>query len=439
MRQWVASRLQNPVVALLAKAAGWNAVSQLVTKVAMVVFTVVASRVLGVSELGFLFTLQGAMLLVAAAADAGTSTYIQQQLAGRESGSAAVASLVTLRLWLAGVVTVGWVVVAQLLWDLSVAEVVLVALGGLAFSASLFVQAVLGYLHEFRVVSEALFAGRLVLCVAAPLAFVLDGAVLVPFLLGGLAGAEVVTLLYSLWRVRTRLDGVRTAFANRPGDRRARMLLAIRASAPHTLNSLINVVVNRADALLVTVFAGLTVAGLYAPASQLQNALGGVLVLLAAGVIPAARLGATREKGIDNSRRAALLSSGMGLGLLLAAALVLSVSAGWWAPLFFGERIGADPIAFQILLFSLPIAAAGVPLQALAVARGQAYGLTAVQFLALTVCVLAHWQLDARFGAAGAAWASLSREPVLLLGSLLLLRRGDRRTARVDPAVTTPA
>ncbi|MFC7574226.1 oligosaccharide flippase family protein [Klenkia terrae] len=283
MRQWVASRLQNPVVALLAKAAGWNAVSQLVTKVAMVVFTVVASRVLGVSELGFLFTLQGAMLLVAAAADAGTSTYIQQQLAGRESGSAAVASLVTLRLWLAGVVTVGWVVVAQLLWDLSVAEVVLVALGGLAFSASLFVQAVLGYLHEFRVVSEALFAGRLVLCVAAPLAFVLDGAVLVPFLLGGLAGAEVVTLLYSLWRVRTRLDGVRTAFANRPGDRRARMLLAIRASAPHTLNSLINVVVNRADALLVTVFAGLTVAGLYAPASQLQNALGGVLVLLAAG------------------------------------------------------------------------------------------------------------------------------------------------------------
>jgi O-antigen/teichoic acid export membrane protein len=119
-----------------------------------------------------------------------------------------------------------------------------------------------------------------------------------------------------------------------------------------------------------------------------------------------------------------------GVVLSLAAASLVFVLA----PSLLAFALGPDYVgattATRILVWSLPLAAATAPLLAILAAAGRGVETTYIFLVAFVVAIAMHIILDPRFGATGAAVASLAREPAALLAAVLvvwrtgLLRRG---------------
>lgn len=419
-RSGAQSMISRPQRARLVRSGLWSVVTQVASKLALLAYTVGAARALEIEDLGELFALYGAALVLAVALDAGGSTLVLRQLSveavtvGRQTISDLNAVRLVLGLLLAAVglvaVLASWADTATVLFVICIAAA---NAWWLAFNARLEAAG------DYGRAAFAVASGRMVLVAGTLVAFVVGGSTVWYVVIAVSEGATAVLAFRLAPRVARATVSIASA------------VRSVRESVPHAGNSLINVVYNRGDVTLVALFGGAAVAGLYTPASQVQNAAGGLLAAFYAGVLSSAgALGqeAARAERTEAVRMASIASLRLGLPIFTGVALAAGVAAVFVLPLVLGESFDGSVVPTIILLVSLPAGAIITPLLQGVIAAGRAWYLTCSMAVALAVSLLAHSILVPAFGATGGAIAALSREPVLIVGMVLAWRIAFRST-----------
>jgi O-antigen/teichoic acid export membrane protein len=422
----VVERPRQTTRSMFFSSTGWSAVAQIGVKLTTAGTAVLLALLLRPAQLGQATAATSLGLIFGVIYDAGFSTAVVRQLSSRAWGP-------------------GWTLTAALAWRrralLPVAAATLAAaalsphLGGpglapavlvyaLAASFASLGAALLNGVHRFRAATLFVVFGRGLGCASlgVDLATHRPTSPAVTVLL--LTLGEIVTAVgtFASFRRGVALAAVTGGHeaAGAEGD-------AIRTALPFALSTFFTLVYNRADVYIVTVFAGTQVAGLYAPASQLQNALMVLPGIAGAAIIP---VGARLLSEHDRVGTAWLLGASMRLSI----ALTIPVTAVLWVALphflsgLLGHSYAGSAGPARLLLFSLPLLAVEIPLVSILTAASPKSAST-VYGIGLIVCVAAHALLDRQFGPTGAAFAALSREPAMLLGAVLALRRVHHTSA----------
>ncbi len=230
-----------------------------------------------------------------------------------------------------------------------------------------------------------------------------------------LSVGELVTLSLAVYSIGTSV--VRSGAASTGRS------LTLRSAAPFAVNGVLSTAYNRSDVVLLPALATLAQLRAYAPASRIQDALyliPGSIGLVALPYL--SRTWAARGSTVDVARVVRRLVA-LGLAVCLPAALLLSLFAGTVLRLFLGPNYEEATTAVRILVWFLPFAALGAPLLAGLIAIGRAKDTVVVFGVTFAGALALHIALDPRFGAVGAAIASLMRDPLGLLAAVVLCRR----------------
>jgi O-antigen/teichoic acid export membrane protein len=205
----------------------------------------------------------------------------------------------------------------------------------------------------------------------------------------------------------------------------------LRRALPLACNGFFNLIYNRLDVALVLLLAGSAEAGLYAPASRIQDGLYLLPASAVAALLPlASRRFATGEGEV---RRLLLVSIGLSLAVTLPAVGVVLLLARPLVEVLLGGEYAAAVAPVRILALSVPFIALSTPVVSTLLATDRAPATTAMFATGLVVSLTGLAILTPAGGAVGAAWASLLREPAIsLVGTWLVLRRQPAR--RLLPA-----
>lgn len=385
------------------------------------VTTLLAARALAPAEFGSFIGLSAVAIFAAGVWDFGFSTLATREVAaGRTSIGAAVmaalrARLQTLVPWL--VAFVAGSLILGTVGTFSIAVLAGFASASCLAATSMVPLALLRAKLQFHGASVAQACGRwLTAGLTAGALSWLGSEHGLTIVATAIAVGEALTLILAalfLWRGRLRGRSLRTKETP----------LRLRAAMPFAANGLLSMAYNRLDIIIVS---GLTTASqiaAYAPASRIQDILyivPGVVGVVAFPVI--ARTWGGRD-GPEQTR--ALVAKFIAVGL--AVAIPVSVLGTVFAPQAIRLALGpeyADAVTpTRILIWFLPLAVIQSPLLAALGASGRAGDTTRVFLSTFAVAVCMHLALDLRWGAVGAAMASLSRDVVAVPVTLALAVR----------------
>ena len=401
----------------LAKPVGWLMSGDGLSKVALLVTTLVAARAMSPLDFGRYISLWAAAVVAAALWDAGVSTLVTREVAaGRAGVGHALVGAVRLRIatvvvWLA-VFAVSTTVVLGASGDGWVA--VVFAGASLGFGVNTLLLAILRGQARFRAVAITQASGRVV---SALLALLLIPGVeqqRVLLLLGGLAViGEVVTFgVSSVLLTRSPRAAVATVTRS---DR-----LTLRESLPFAANTLLSTIYNRLDVIIVPALAGGVQLALYAPASRIQDVLYLIPTALGAAALPLLSRVAESRADVDRITRQLLT---LGLWIVLPVTTVAFVFSRWILITVLGGDYAGATTATRILVWFLPLAVIQAPLFAALISVGRAADTTRIVVATFAVALVTHIALDPTWGATGGAIASLSRDVVAAPLAVLAARR----------------
>jgi len=191
---------------------------------------------------------------------------------------------------------------------------------------------------------------------------------------------------------------------------------------------------NRFDVIFLSALSSVQQLGLYAPASRIQDLLYLLPGSLYAIALP--MLSAASRKPNQSGEVYLLIRRFVGFGLLISipTALAVFLFAGEMLRFVLGPAYMGSVTSTRILIWFLPMAAAGAPLIAALAACGHGADTTKIFATAFAVALSLHLLLDPRWGAVGGAVASLLRDPLALLVAFLLARRAGL-LRKPEPAV----
>jgi len=201
---------------------------------------------------------------------------------------------------------------------------------------------------------------------------------------------------FAVWRVRLA---------------HARSLLA--SSWPLMLSTVAIVVYARTDQLMITLMRGDHENGIYAAAQRLSEILYFVPVALSSAAAPAIHR-AWAEGPEPFRRRLARLFGVLGQ-LGLAAAVVVSFAAGWGVRLLFGEAFADSAPVLALHVWAAPAVFLGVAQSNWFVARGEERGLLVRTAVGAALNVALNLWLIPRWGAIGAAAATLVSQALSMI------------------------
>lgn len=200
-------------------------------------------------------------------------------------------------------------------------------------------------------------------------------------------------------------------------------VITLRRALPLAVNGVLATAYNRYDVVVLPALAGIGQLAAYAPASRIQD----VLFLLPTAITVVALPQLSHAFGVTDSPaevgRSVRRFIGMGLIVALPVAALCSLFAGALLAVFLGPHFASATASVRILVWFLPFAVIEAPIIAGLVAVNRAGQTTAMFVVTFGVALLLHLLLDHRFGAVGASFASLARDPAGLVVGLFLARR----------------
>ena len=423
LHRWRASGTLRPLLS----GSAWSFLMQSVAKASVLLTTLIGARLLGVDDFGLFVALQAIVFVSVSAWDLGVSPMITRDVAAGEAAlgpllrRALVARLWLLPLWLA--VFAGGAAVLGVRGGEPLAAAGLFAVAALVHGFAVLLDAGLQGQLRFRGAALGMSSGRLLFSGAALLVVLLDPRQPLTALAGAFLVGSVVTPVVQLLALRRWHDAGARQVADVRGITRS-TTACLRRSLPFAMNGFFNLVYTRMDVVAVSVLAGATQAGLYAPASRFQDALLLFPMTGVAALTPiAARRYAAEGQG-DGVRGPLRISMLLSLCLTVPPVVAVLVLARPLVDIALGAEFAGSVGAVRILALSMPFVAVGAPITAALIAAGRAPA-TTFQFATGLVVTLAGLLLLApRWGAEGAAWAAMSREPIIAGVGLLLLRGG---------------
>jgi O-antigen/teichoic acid export membrane protein len=419
-------RLPHEVVRLMISGSTWSLAFQGSSKIVLLAVTFISARLLGVHEFGLLASLQGIAIVSGSLLDFGTSMFVQRELAAGRLTNSSWRTAIRIRLWLipvAAILASACLVLGR--GQLGLALGCMVA-ASLAMNVSALTNgALLGQLR-FRSSALTQSAGRFVFL----LVLLAEWAVHLASLAGiaaAFAMGEISIAVLQSSLVRGRVHG---ALQSSSGKN-----VSITAALPYWLNSVFNLIYNRADAAIVALFAGATQAGLYAPASSIQSALI-VIPGLATASLPNVGAHTFSSHGLRTLNRMLRVTMGASVLLGTLAAIAATILAPAMLRLMAGGAFAGAVVPTQILAWSLPFYGAELALLGYLVALGRPSATTWGYATALVTALVGLAALSPRYGAVGAALGSLAREPVTVgvLGILALRANQHTKPAVGDPS-----
>jgi O-antigen/teichoic acid export membrane protein len=200
-------------------------------------------------------------------------------------------------------------------------------------------------------------------------------------------------------------------------------VLTFRGALPFAANSILAISYNRFDVVIMTAFSSVQQLALYAPASRIQDAL--YLLPGALGVVATPLIAQANRMSYPGRAVSRLVHRLIALGLAVAipAVVVIYCLTPKIIRIGFGQDYEGAIASTRILIWFLPLAVIGAPLLSALASTGHAPDTTKVFVVAFAVAITMHLALDWRWGATGAAVASLSRDPFATLAAWLLARR----------------
>ena len=397
-------------------ALGVSGLGDLGSKVAVLVTTIAAAHLVDPAGFAAYAGLLAIALIAAAMWDAGISTLVSVQGAHNAPFNELVRRVVRVRVLTVPIavatLAVGFLVFGQVT-ALDPGVVALVAVGAFLAGCSLPLQAWLRGRMAFGKTAGALILGRWITS-AITLGFVIgDADISLASLFGAQAVGEAVTLAVLIVAV------ARLPARPHPGwDPRT---VGFRAALPYAANTVLSIAYSRLDIILVAVLTSAAQLAAYVPASRLQDA--SYLLPTAVSAVAIPQLSRVLSAG-DRVAGARLVRRLWGYALLIAipaAGLLI-----WWMPWVVTTLLGAEYAdavpAARILVLSVIVASVGSATLALLVAAGRGWATTRAFLVAFVCSVALHVLLDPRFGAVGAAVASLTRDVANLATAAWLAR-----------------
>lgn len=416
----------SPAGRFLVTGSGWIALTHIASKVALLVTVIVGARLLDVEEFGLLMSLYAVVLIASVVWDLGTSLMSARDVAAGELSLILAIRMIlkarawTLPLW-AAVFACGVWAVGEGHPDMPWA-VGLLALVSVAHNLSTVLEGFLhSQLHFGRSALAIAFGRAIQLLCLVPLIHLLGDrpflALSAVFVVG-----EIVSLLLLAWALRSCSDP-------NPGRDAHNVSGAVRSTlaraAPYGLSGLFTLGYGKADLILVTILAGAFQAGLYAPATRLQDALMIIPAVVGTTMIPLSARAATGSRFAPSSMAVFQRGLRLSLAVSVAGAVTGFIAMPWLLPFVLGPGFADAVTPARILIWSIPLASVQATFLATLIGHGRASATTVIHGVALLSTGLAHLGLDGRYGAVGGAWASLSREPIaLVVGWVLLWKSG---------------
>ncbi|WP_165825921.1 polysaccharide biosynthesis C-terminal domain-containing protein [Actinomycetospora cinnamomea] len=197
---------------------------------------------------------------------------------------------------------------------------------------------------------------------------------------------------------------------NLPGHSTLALLIS---ALPLGIGSLLQIAYNKLDVVWVSLAANDSVAGLYAPASRIQDAVATVSSILAAGLLATAARRATGSNSAKALLGALHASVVAGWAILVPLGLTFSLFSDELCFIVLGRVDQSASVAISIIVWAALATAVSTPATNILIADGRvkiavwANVATAAFALALTVSLIP------KYGAAGAAWTAVAREAFL--------------------------
>jgi O-antigen/teichoic acid export membrane protein len=381
----------------------------------VLVATFLSARLLGVHDFGLLASLQGLSVVCAAVTDLGTSAYVARQLAANDLTTNDWKSAVSIRLYLIPIAIAA--TAGSVLWGASGIRLALILVTGasVAMNVSALTNGALQGQLRFRASALSQCVGRIIFMSLVYAVWANNWASL-SALAGAFFAGEMAIVILQVYLLR---GTVSQRLSSLPG------VTSLLAALPYWLNSVFNLIYNRADTAIVALLAGASQAGLYAPASSIQSALMTLPGIVTAGLpsVAANVFGRDRHSALGPMFRAAF---GLSIALGFVSALAATVLAPQLLRLLAGENFVGAVLPTQILSWSLPFYAAELALFAYLIAIGRPGATTWGYGTSLVTAVVGLMVLAPQFGAVGAAVASLLREPVTIVVLAWLAVRAAR-------------
>ncbi|MEX0631019.1 MAG: oligosaccharide flippase family protein [Chloroflexota bacterium] len=399
-----------------------SASGDLASKLAVVVVSIMAARALAPEVFATYLGLLAAAHVGAAVWDAGVSTLVTVERSRSRAPLSVLAERVVRARLLAFPAWVGAFALASLALGVATrptaGNIASFAFVSLAISLQQPVLAAVRADLRFSQASAALFVGRWLTVVIFGGALALglsDGDV---ELLGfsHLVGEAMVIVGAIVVMRRGSRDGAGAMWDGRS--------IGLRNALPYAANSLINIAYNRLDILVVAVLVPASQLAAYAPASRVQDALYLVPSAIAAVALPyLSRHGPHGDAGSWHTMRRL-----WSIGLLIAipSTVLLTLFMPNVLAFLLGSEYSSAALPSRILAWSMPLAAIGAPLLAYMISRGRGAQTTIAFASAGIVSLALHLILDPRFGALGAATASLVRDVANVAVAGLLVWRAQR-------------
>jgi O-antigen/teichoic acid export membrane protein len=397
-------------------ALGTNGLGDLGSKAAVLVTTVAAANLVDPGRFAAYVGLLAISLVAAALWDAGISTLVSVEGSrdapfDRLARRVARARALTLPVAIAAL-AVGFLVFGQLT-PIDPGLILMVGACAAFAGSSLPLQAWLRSRLAYGRAVGALVVGRWITAGALIALVVLRANADLGSLFAAQAIGELTTLL--LLAAAT----IRLPRHHDPGW--AAAAVGLRASLPFAANTVLSIAYNRLDIVLVAVLTTAAQVAAYAPASRLQDAT--YLLPTAVSVVALSQLSRMDPKR-DAAHAAAFVRQLWRYALLAAipATLALIWAMPWIVSTLLSTDYESAVPAARILAPSMVIASIGSPILALLIAAGRGWATTRAFVVAFVVSVALHAILDPRFGALGAAVASLTRDVANVAAAAWLAR-----------------
>jgi O-antigen/teichoic acid export membrane protein len=403
----------------------WSAATDVGSKLAVLLTTFVLVRALAPVTFGQYIGLVATSMLAAAIWDAGSSTLLTREFAkGALSVKDALRQVYRLRrrlfiVWLLAFLLGAYFVTRGRPLDAQV--VILFAIGSTLSASWAAPVSILRAALDFRRAGLAIVLGRGVTASisAAALLEQAPGARL-EFLALAFVVGEAAILAASVYFVV--IGPLRVT-------RQSTMRLTVKGSWPFAVNSMLSIIYNRFDVVILAALASTYQLSVYAPASRIQDALYVIPTALGLVALPVASALWSRDA---DSRLATLVVRGlvqrmtlMGLLLALPTAVLVWMYAPQLIQAVLGPAYSGASVPTRILVWFLPLAVVQAPLLAALAAAGYARDTTKVFAVTFVVAIGVHLSLDWWLGAVGGAIASLARDLVaIFVVAYLAWRRG---------------
>jgi O-antigen/teichoic acid export membrane protein len=199
--------------------------------------------------------------------------------------------------------------------------------------------------------------------------------------------------------------------------------VTLRAALPFATNSLLGLVYNRLDVIILAALSSQAQLALYAPASRIQDALYLLPASISVVSLPVISNAWTHPDGklfVQRFLRRILIGA---FAISVPITVVFFVLTPQIIDHVLGSSYQGTTTPMRILVWFLPLAALTAPLLAALAGTGRAGESTKVFAIAFAVAMVLHFSLDWWWGATGAAVASFARDPGAFLLALVLAAR----------------